>query len=176
MEEGTLVAMDWYKWPATFNWRVVTTLLRREEEALWLGTRKGSPIFRPPGRPPATASGDSVILCSPALAWLPRWYRRPSESGRAEQYSCYVDVTTPPLVKNGEVSVVDLDLDVAMTWAGEVVVLDEAEFGENSARLGYPEQLIVEARRTCQDVRELLVAGAPPFDGRHLGLAEEWGP
>jgi uncharacterized protein len=158
--------MRWYKWPSTLHWSAGTTPLRADRGLIWLATRKGSPVVRPAGRPQASASGDSVLLCSGVTPWVARWYLQPSRDGRASKYSCYVDVTTCPLFANQVIAVVDLDLDVA--------VLDEEEFLEHTTSLGYPDWLVRQARRSCREVQDRLATKAPPFDGQHTELAVQW--
>jgi len=113
-------------------------------------------------------------LCSPDVGWVARWYTRRGETGRASHYSCYVDITTPPRMSEGLIELVDLDLDVALTWEGEMVVLDEDEFAEHSVSLGYPPSVIDHALRACEEVQRRVISRAAPFGGEHARLAEEW--
>jgi len=173
-DERVSVTMNWRKWPSRLHWSAEVTLLRRDRAGLWLGTRERSPIRRPVGQPAAFASGESVLLCSEDVGWVARWYTHRGEAGRAYSYSCYVDITTPPRISDGLIELVDLDLDVALTWEGEMVVLDEDEFAEHSVSLGYPASLIEHARQACQEVQDRIVTGASPFGGDHVGLTQEW--
>lgn len=69
----------------------------------------------------------------------------------------------------------DLDLDVAVTWDEEVLVLDEEEFIAHSVELGYPSELQDQARKACGEVLSRVAGGVPPFDGRHVAVAAGWG-
>ncbi|MDQ3308159.1 MAG: DUF402 domain-containing protein, partial [Actinomycetota bacterium] len=64
------------------------------------------------------------------------------------------------------VTMVDLDLDVVERWSGVVEVHDEDEFAAHQVSLGYPEELVALAERSCADVERALTAGEPPFDDR----------
>lgn len=161
------------KWPDTLHWSVMTTVLARTDRGLWLGTKQGTPIARPTG-PPAKASGDSVVLYTPGTPWVARWYACRTAEGRASMFSCYVDITTPPVFKGDSVEVVDLDLDVVRTWEGAVAVLDEDEFGERSSSLGYPERLVAAAMASCEQVQQALSTSLPPFGGEHTEIADDW--
>lgn len=163
-------AMTWYKWPDRLHWEVSGALVGRKEDSLWVATAKGTPISRPSGAPPAVASGDSVLVCSPTRPWVARWYRAPGEFGRSARFSCYVDITTHPVIGDDRIDVVDLDLDVVVTWEGKVQVLDEDEFLEHAVSFGYPEDLQDQALKSCKEVQALLAEWAAPFDGQHLEM------
>ena len=61
------------------------------------------------------SSRSPTALSTP---WVAQWYREPAESGRAALYACYVDITTVPVINGDCITVVDLDLDVAVSWDG----------------------------------------------------------
>ena len=163
----TPVKMTWHKWPSRPHWEVSTLRLESDGDGLWLGSVGGTPITRPPGREPVVASADSVILCTRDRPWVARWYRSPGETGRAARYCCYVDITTPPVIAEDQVTVVDLDLDVTVSWDGRMEVLDEDEFIAHAGAYGYPDSIQSQARAACLEVQSLLASNAGPFDGRH---------
>ena len=174
MDLSRVVTMTWHKWPSQLHWEATGVLLARDSGSTWLGTTKGSPILRPQGRTPTAASGDSVLVCSPSRPWVARWYLDRGDAGRAERFSCYVDITTLPVISEDRVLVIDLDLDVALTWEGDMVLLDEDEFTDHAVRFGYPAWLERHARDACQEVQDLLASHGGPFDGQHQQVIREW--
>jgi hypothetical protein len=98
--------------------------------------------------------------------WADRWYNvmrchLPRGGGL---HSWYCNVTTPVLFDGETVRYADLDLDVLVPSAGEPQLLDEAEFLENSARMGYPPEVIDQARRAVDELFELARSRRFPFD------------
>jgi hypothetical protein len=78
-----------------------------------------------------------------------------------------VDISTPPVVTGAGVSFVDLVLDVVRADDGTVAILDE---DEEAVKRSMPSEVIVHARRACDEVADLMSASEPPFDG----TAERW--
>lgn len=75
----------------------------------------------------------------------------------------YCDVTTPPQwTAPGEVTMVDLDLDVLRDRNGAILLLDEDEFAEHRIRYGYPADVIATAEQTAGWLTTAL-AGLEPF-------------
>ena len=73
----------------------------------------------------------------------------------------YVNIATPATWDDGTLRFVDLDLDVI--WradSGEVILDDEDEFALHQVRFGYPSDLIEQARRSGEEVRELIARSA----------------
>ena len=81
----------------------------------------------------------------------------------------YCDVTTPPeWAHTGEVSTVDLDLDVCRTRGdGSVHVADEDGFAGHQGRHGYPPHVISRAERTAEWLSAALRDGTEPFGMRY---------
>jgi protein associated with RNAse G/E len=75
----------------------------------------------------------------------------------------YADVTTRPVLSPGQVTAVDLDLDVVRYRDGRVAVLDEDEFAEHQVQLDYPAELIEQARTTCDWLVGAVSARREPF-------------
>jgi uncharacterized protein len=69
---------------------------------------------------------------------------------------------------------VDLDLDVIRTFAGETRLLDEDEFELHQVELGYPASLIALAAETAAQLMDRVSLRQPPFDGAHLQWFELW--
>jgi protein associated with RNAse G/E len=97
--------------------------------------------------------------------WYDRWYNvlrmdRP-RGGGLEGWYC--NVTTPPEYDGETLRYADLDLDVWVDATREAKVLDEDEFLENSRRMGYPPDVIEQARRAVEELVDLARSGAFPF-------------
>ena len=100
--------------------------------------------------------------------WSDRWYsifrfERPRGGGLD---SWYCNVGTPVEFDGENIRYVDLDLDVRVPAAGEPEVLDEDEFLENSARMGYPPEVVEQARSAVDELLALARSGRFPFDQR----------
>jgi hypothetical protein len=79
--------------------------------------------------------------------------------------SVYVDITAPPTWDGPTVTACDLDLDVVRELDGRVWVDDEDEFAEHQVSLGYPAEVIADARASCDRLVALVGGGHPPYDG-----------
>jgi protein associated with RNAse G/E len=98
--------------------------------------------------------------------WSDRWYNvmrcdRPKADG-LEYWYC--NVTTPALYDGETLRYVDLDLDVRVYANGRIELLDEDEFLENSQRMGYPPDVIEQARRAADELVELATKRRFPFE------------
>lgn len=165
--------VSYLKWPVEVHYRVNMALLAEDNAGVWMGNRKGAAIERP-GQPTARSSQDSVTLFPRGAGWSARWYPGRSVDGRASLYCSYVDVTTPPEVTPTDIRLVDLDLDVAKTWDGNVVVLDEDEFAQNRLARGYPAEVVRSAMDTTEAIRAALTHGSFPFDGSADPYLDRW--
>lgn len=152
-------AVRFTKWGGRRHWECDLEPLGEDEHGLWLGGRAGTPMRRGDGRLfPQPA--DFVMLVPVAGNWIAS-INAPSTSTST---AVYIDVTDRPRVVDGVVRAVDLDLDVIRRWDDSVEVLDEDEFAEHQVRYGYPAEVIVEARATCDDLFARLSAATQPFE------------
>ena len=99
------------------------------------------------------------------------WQRASSGGFNAEpqRVEIYCDVTTPPQwISAEEVTMIDLDLDVARKREdGSVHLLDEDEFAEHQVRYGYPPEIVENAIVAARWLQEAITAGAEPFATVH---------
>lgn len=97
--------------------------------------------------------------------WSDRWFNVMRcdlpKAGGLDHWYC--NVTTPAMFDGETVRYVDLDLDVRVRPNGEVEVLDEDEFLDNSKRMGYAPDVIEHARRAVDELVELPRTGRFPF-------------
>lgn len=69
------------------------------------------------------------------------------------------------------VTCVDLDLDVVRSIDGSVFVDDADEFADNQHSLGYPSEVIAQARATAAAVQRAVEADEMPFN---RAVAARW--
>jgi protein associated with RNAse G/E len=98
--------------------------------------------------------------------WSDRWYNvmrleRP-QGGGLEGWYC--NVTTPALFDGEHLHYVDLDLDVIVDAALQPRVMDEDEFLENGRRMGYPPDVVEQARRAVDELLKLVHNATFPFE------------
>lgn len=85
--------------------------------------------------------------------WLDRWYnifRFLADDATTRLWYC--NISTPPQLSNGELSYIDLDIDVLVRPDFSFQMLDVDEFEQNAKRYGYPENI---KQRTYAAVDEL---------------------
>jgi protein associated with RNAse G/E len=58
---------------------------------------------------------------------------------------------------------VDLDLDVVRAWDGTLLVDDEDEFAEHQVRYGYPAEVVVAARKSCDALVAAIARAEEPW-------------
>ena len=118
-------------------------------------------------------AGDEVIwgdetLIQPSttrfVVWTDRWYDVIHNSEPMHDRVWYCNIVTPAVLDGDTIRHTDLDLDVAVTPAGAVHVLDEDEFVANQARYDYSESVTRAARGALADVLDLIGRREFPFD------------
>ncbi|MCX4850845.1 DUF402 domain-containing protein [Streptomyces sp. NBC_00893] len=133
--------------------------LGEDEHGVWLGA--------PAGTVCSTGTGSAVYTTREARVMLiPRdaWWTGLFQAAPA-RLDAYCDVTTPPRWPHpGEVTMIDLDLDVCRTRdGGTVYVDDEDEFADHQVRHAYPPDVIARATTTAEQLRVALTEDAEPF-------------
>lgn len=149
------------KWPDRAHWEHRGVRLGEDRHGVWVGTPVGTTISRPRA---SFVTDQAIVTLVPRTApFTASFYAR----GGTAHCEVYVDITTVPVwVDEGTVVAVDLDLDVVRGWTGRVWVDDEDEFAEHRIELGYPEDVVLAASRSCDEVHALVRDRVPPFDGR----------
>jgi protein associated with RNAse G/E len=142
------------RWPARFV---------MAKGALYLATfGDGDLMFRTrdpaddPEPSPARYGGDVYLFTD-------RWYNvaRAKRDGRTWYY---VNIATPAEFDGEAFHCIDLDLDVSWYTDAQAAVLDEDEFLAHSQSMGYPAEVIKQARAAVEEVIELIRQRAFPFD------------
>lgn len=167
------LTVEYRKWPDSLHYRATMTLLGADGAGIWAGSRGGALVQRGDGTHLAS-SADAVTLFPVGRSWAARWYASQSSSGRAARFRCYVDIATPAGRTADVLHLVDLDLDVALTWRGEVVGLDEDEFARNQVELGYPDLVVRQAINAFDEVKQAMTNLQFPFDGTAEPYTSSW--
>lgn len=96
--------------------------------------------------------------------WLDRWYnvfRFAQPDGSLRNFYCNVNV---PAKFDGEtLSYVDLDLDILVNPDFSYQVLDVEDFEKNVQRYGYPAEVEASARRTVDELVDMIETRQFPF-------------
>ena len=148
------IRVDFRKYPDTQHWQYEVSPLAEDGHGVWLWAPPGAPARRG-DEPPVLFPSTTLHLVSGDW-WGGYW----QESGEPE---VYIDICTPAIWSEGRVTMIDLDLDVIRERSGAVHVLDEDEFAEHQVALGYPRDLIEDARAACERVRAMLERDEEPF-------------
>ncbi|HLF40836.1 MAG TPA: DUF402 domain-containing protein [Acidimicrobiia bacterium] len=153
---GELVTVRFTKWGGHPHWRYDVELLGEDGYGRWAACRPGT-VLRRADEPPKRQRWWFVMVVPHDGHWMAVW-------NESYKYEIYVDVTGEPRWSAGEVTAVDLDLDV-VRWrdGGRVEVLDEDEFAEHRMRFGYPPDVVAGARSTADWLVEAVGARREPF-------------
>jgi protein associated with RNAse G/E len=130
--------------------------LGEDEHGTWLGVTAGTPALVDGDR--ETIREEPYVLLVPKAAWWTAMFNAPPR--RTE---IYCDVTTPATWQGGEVTVVDLDLDVRRRRWGHIEQLDAEEFAAHTVEFGYPEEVVVQAQAASNWLAAALGDGTEPF-------------
>jgi protein associated with RNAse G/E len=145
------------KWPDLPHWEHDAVLLGEDAHGRWVGAPAGTVMSRP-GVEFVTGSAQ-VSLLPLDEPFVATFY------GTGGAVDVYVDISTVPVWDDDRVSAIDLDLDVVRGWTGRVWVDDEDEFAAHRVSLGYPDDVVALATRSCDAVLGAVRSGHPPYDG-----------
>ncbi len=149
------IEVRYTKWGGTDHYHFTMELLGQDGHGWWLSGRRGMAVQRG-SEPPVPQPRDFALLVPAEGDWTACF----NVQGELD---IYADVTTRPVLADGRVTAVDLDLDVVRFWDGRVAVLDEDEFAEHQVQLGYPAGLIAQARASRDWLVDAISARAEPF-------------
>jgi uncharacterized protein len=157
---GRDVRLVYTKYDGSLHWHQTMAYLGEDEHGVWLGTPAGSSAQRG-DEPPVFFQHDIVGLLPRGQWWTAVFNAEPAGT------EIYCDICTPPQWPDpGEVTMVDLDLDVMRMRADQSVLLvDEDEFAEHQLRYGYPAEVIGQARQAADWLMAAIKDGAEPFAG-----------
>jgi uncharacterized protein len=146
--------------------------VRDEYEAfLYSASDEQLVVFAPPGirvfdhrKQTWLEAPDGLIELFSLRAWYHVWHICEQVSGTN---TTYVHIATPAQYHGTTIEWTDLDLDIRVHLDGSVVVLDEEEFWENAARMGYPPEVVERCRAACAQVLAGLAGTSGEFDREH---------
>jgi uncharacterized protein len=167
---GRDVRVVYTKYDGSLHWHQTMRHLGEDEHGVWLGAPAGL-IARKGDGPPVVIEQPHVMLF-PQDAWWTAVF-----NGAPARTEIYCDISTPPQWPHpGEVTMVDLDLDVIRRRADQrVVLVDEDEFAEHQRRYGYPADVIRQAEHAAAWLQDAIAAGAEPFAGDYLSWFDQIG-
>ncbi|RAG85637.1 DUF402 domain-containing protein [Streptacidiphilus pinicola] len=151
------------KFDGSRHWHHTMLRLGEDEYGVWLGAPVGT-VYGKGEDPAVYVSRERRVMLFPRDTWWTAMFQE-----APARLDVYCDVTTPPeWVHPGEVTTVDLDLDVCRTRAdASVQVVDEDEFAEHQVRYGYPPQVIGQAEGAAEWLSAALRDGVEPFGSRY---------
>ena len=146
------------KYDGSLHWHQTMQYLGEDEHGIWLGARSGATAQR--GNEPPVRFDAPAAQLIPAGQWWTAVF-----NGPPARVEVYCDISTPAQWRSpGEVTMIDLDLDVVRVRADQqVFVDDEDEFAEHQMRYGYPPDVISHAEQAAAWLLAAVTAGAEPF-------------
>ncbi len=151
------VAVIYRKYDGSLHWHLEARWLGEDEHGIWVGTSRPTAMRKGDG--PLVELDHASVMLFPRDAWWTGAFN--AEPARTE---IYCDITSPPRwPSTGEVTMVDLDLDVLRMRDGQVVLDDADEFAEHQRLYSYPAHVIDEAERAASWLTEALSDGREPF-------------
>lgn len=146
------------KYDGSLHWNQEASWLGEDEHGVWLGAPPGSESRR--GYEPPVVHRQAHVLLFPRDAW---WTAAFNDEPRRTEIYC--DITTVPVWRDDEVTMIDLDLDVLRRRDGAVELHDEDEFDLHRERFGYPDDVVAAARAAAQWLQDALSGATEPFAG-----------
>ncbi len=155
---GRDVRLVYTKYDGSLHWHQVAHYLGEDEHGIWLGAPGGSTVQR--GSETPIVLPEAFVELVPDGAW---WTATFNDSPARTEIYC--DIGTPARWPHSdEVTMVDLDLDVARMRADQqVLLLDEDEFAEHQVRYQYPADVIAEAEAAAAWLMDAVTARKEPF-------------
>ncbi len=158
------VRVVYTKYDGSLHWHHPMRYLGVDEHGTWLGAPARTAIQRG-SEPPVVVEWPFVQLIPDGQWWTAAF------NGESAATEIYCDIGSPPRwLHPGEVTMVDLDLDVLrIRRDGQVRLVDEDEFAEHQVRYGYPADVIRQAEHAAAWLLAAVQARAEPFDTGYRG-------
>ncbi len=154
------VRVVYRKYGGALHWNHQARLLGEDEHGVWVGCPAGTSGRR--GHEPLVTWELPFVILFPRDAW---WTA--SFNAHPHGTELYCDVTTIPEWRDGEVTMVDLDLDVLRFRDGRLHLDDEDEFAEHQVLYAYPDDVISQAERSAAWLMGAVARFEGPFGGAH---------
>jgi uncharacterized protein len=161
---GRDVHVVYRKYSGALHWHQTMRYLGEDGHGVWLGAPAGM-ITQRGSEPPIMMEQPQVRLFPHRRWWTAVFNAEPWDA------DIYCDISTAPHWPHpGEVTMVDLDLDVIRRRADQrVVLLDQDEFAEHQVRFGYPAEVIRQAEQAAAWLLEAISDGTEPFGSDYCG-------
>jgi uncharacterized protein len=150
------VVVQYYKNPTLLHWGFDGYLLGDDEHGLWVGLPTGTNRWK--GELRQSPSGEDAVMCFPHDGWWTLHFIGPTQP-----VTHFVDITTQPVMADGRIEMIDLDLDLLVTGDGEVLIEDEDEFERHQVLYRYSREMIEGARAETRRIEGLLRSRQEPF-------------
>lgn len=153
------------------HWHHSMAWLGEDEYGRWLGAPIGT-VYGKGGEEHVYSSQERRVMLFPHDAWWTALFQ-----DAPARLDAYCDVTTnPEWLHGGEVTMVDLDLDVCRTReGGAVFVDDEEEFARHRLHYGYPPDVVAHAEAATAWLSHALRNGTEPFGSRYRAWLDQVG-
>src|SRR5262249_47182065 len=117
------------------------------------------------------ASPDGLLELYFKTRWYTVWHVCEQKSNFNQ---IYAHISLPATVTATGIAWVDLDLDYRVYLDERIERLDEQEYIEHTASMGYPAEVHAQVQAACADVEALYRKRADPFNHtEHVALYEE---
>ncbi|GAA3125573.1 hypothetical protein GCM10010485_75290 [Streptosporangium carneum] len=154
------------KYDGSLHWNHPALFLGEDEHGVWVGCPAGSSGRR--GKEPPIVWDQPFVMLFPRDAWWTATF-----NAAPYKTEIYCDVSTVPRWNDGEVTMIDLDLDVIRMRAdGRVFLDDEDEFEDHRVRYAYPPDVVENARASAATLLEAVASGLAPFASAPHWLAQ----
>jgi len=151
------------KYDGRLHRRAVEQYLGEDEWGTWLGVPVGTEVHYVTAGVTRPDEHRGVRLV-PRDGWYTALFFAPTRN-----LEMYCDITAPAdWAGPGQVSFVDLDLDVTRTHPGRVTLLDEDEFATHQLSYGYPAEVITEAAEAARRVVTAARHRVEPFGAHYV--------
>ena len=158
------VRLVYTKFDGSLHWHLTMRRLGEDDHGVWLGAPAGATMRKGDG--PDVLIRHAHVILVPRDAWWTAVF-----NGEPDTADMYCDIASPATWTDaGEVTMIDLDLDVLRRRADRsVVLLDEDEFAEHQVRYGYPPEVISAASDAARWLAAAISSGQEPFASVYLG-------
>lgn len=150
------VTVQFYKYGGALHWGIETRRLGEDQWGIWLAYPEGANRWK--GHEKRSPNPDPGVVCVPHDDWWLMLYS-PAHS----TITHFIDVNTPGRWSDGQVELIDLDLDIVVNIDGSVEIDDEDEFAAHQVDLGYPSSMIDRARSTADRLLAEVSTGEEPY-------------
>ena len=97
--------------------------------------------------------------------WLDRWYnvfRFHEPDGELRNFYCNLNM--PPMLNNGVLDYIDLEIDVLVWKDFSFEILDMDEFEEKAAKFNFPADLKIKTEKSLDELLKMIKIRQFPFD------------